>query len=66
MATVRKTLLQIRAAKPKIDRAKLRAITDADIARRIAEDPDTAPEISLGLKPVRRRLKTHIRHKPAR
>ena len=66
MATVRKTLLQIRAAKPKINRAKLRATTDTDIARQITEDPDTAPEISLGLKPVRRRLKSHIWHKPAR
>ena len=47
MATVRKTLDALHARKPKINRAKLRATTDTDIARQIAEDPDTAPEISL-------------------
>jgi putative transcriptional regulator len=61
MATVRKTLDEVRAAKPKINRAKLRATKDADIARLIAEDPDTAPEITLDAliapKNLRQRLK---------
>jgi putative transcriptional regulator len=60
MATVRKTLDELRATKRKINRAKLRATTDADIARQIADDPDTAPEISLDMliapKNLRHRL----------
>ncbi len=60
MAIVRKTLDQIRAMKPQIDRAKLDATTDEEIARQIAEDPDTAPEVTLDMliapKNLRRRL----------
>jgi putative transcriptional regulator len=60
MATVRKTLVEIRASKPKINRAKLRATRDEDIARQIAQDPDTAPVLSLDMliapKNLRRRL----------
>jgi putative transcriptional regulator len=60
MATVRKTLDEIRAAKSKINREKLRAAKDADIARQIAQDPDTAPEITVDAliapKNLRRRL----------
>ena len=60
MATVRKTLDEIRAAKPKINRGKLRATKDADIARQIAQDPDAAPEITVDAliapKNLRRRL----------
>jgi putative transcriptional regulator len=60
MATIRKTLDELRAMKRKINRAKLRATTDADIARQIAQDPDTAPEISLDMliapKNLRHRL----------
>jgi putative transcriptional regulator len=60
MATVRKTLDEIRAAKSKINWEKLRAAKDADIARQIAQDPDTAPEITVDAliapKNLRRRL----------
>jgi putative transcriptional regulator len=60
MATVRKMLAELRGGKPKINRAKLKATTDAVIARQIAEDPDTAPEVSLDMliapKNLRRRL----------
>jgi putative transcriptional regulator len=48
------------ALKSKINREKLRAAKDADIARQIAQDPDTAPEISVDAliapKNLRRRL----------
>ena len=60
MATVRKTLEQLRAAKPKINRAKLRATKDVDIARQIAEDPDTAPEISLDILIAPKRLRQRL------
>jgi len=60
MATVRKTLEQLRAAKPKINRAKLGATKDADIARQIAEDPDTAPEISLDILIAPKRLRQRL------
>jgi len=60
VAIVRKTLDEIRATKPAIDRAKIEATTDEDIARQIAEDPDTAPELTLDMliapKNLRRRL----------
>jgi putative transcriptional regulator len=43
-----------------IDRVKVRATKDRDIARQIADDPDTAPEIDLDSliapKNLRRRL----------
>ena len=50
MAIVRKSLKEILASPPgsdDVDWAKLRATTDEDIARQIAEDPDTAPEVTL-------------------
>ena len=60
MATVRKTIAELRATRPRFNRTKLRATKDADIARQIAEDPDTAPEVSLYMliapKNLRRRL----------
>jgi hypothetical protein len=43
MAIVRKTLDEIRAMKPRIDRAKFEAASEEDIARQVAEDPETAP-----------------------
>jgi putative transcriptional regulator len=49
MAIVRKALNTIRATKPRIDHAKLRATADDDIARQIAEDKDTAPEVTLDM-----------------
>jgi len=60
MAIVRKTLDEIRAMKPRIDRAKFEAASEEDIARQVAEDPETAPEITLDMliapKNLRRRL----------
>ena len=60
MAIVRKTLDEIRSMKPRIDRAKFEAASEDDIARQVAEDPDTAPEITLDMliapKNLRRRL----------
>ena len=60
MAIVRKTLDEIRALKPGIDRARFEAASEDDIARQVAEDPDTAPEITLDMliapKNLRRRL----------
>jgi putative transcriptional regulator len=53
-------LRELRTAKPRLDRAKLRAIRDADIARQVAEDPNTAPAVTLDAliapKNLRRRL----------
>ncbi len=49
MAVVRKTLDEIKAARPQVDRAKFDATTDEDIARQIAEDQDTAPEVTLDM-----------------
>ena len=60
MAIVRKTLDEIRAMKPRMDRAKLDSSSEDDIARQVAEDPETAPEITLDMliapKNLRRRL----------
>ena len=41
-----RTLEDIRASRPKVDRAKVRATTDADMARQAAED-DSAPAAPL-------------------
>ena len=46
MAVVRKTLEDIRRSRPQVDWAKVLATTDADVARQIAEDPDTAPDLT--------------------
>lgn len=61
MAVVRKTLEEIRAAAPKIDRAKMGATTEADIARYAAADgsesDDTANfEPTVLVQSVRRQL----------
>ncbi len=47
MAAVRKSLEEILARKPQMDRAKIEATTDDDIARQIADDPDLAPELDV-------------------
>ena len=47
----RKTLEQAKAEKGYIDRDKFDSFTDADIERRIAEDPDLAPATET-LQPV--------------
>lgn len=38
MAVVRKSLAEIKAARPKVDRARIKATTEADIHRHAAED----------------------------
>jgi len=39
-----------RTGKDKVDRARIDAMTDEDIARQIAEDPDVAPDMSEALE----------------
>jgi putative transcriptional regulator len=46
MAETRINLKDIKSLTPRVNRAKLDATTDADIVRQIAEDPDTAPDVS--------------------
>ena len=46
MATVRKSLPEIRASRLRIDKERLKAVTDAEIAAQIAADSDTAPDVS--------------------
>ena len=52
MATVRKSLPEIRASRLRVDKERLKAVTDAEIAAQIAADFDTAPEYLP--KPLRR------------
>ena len=57
MTVVRKTLAQIRRKDGSVNRKRLAATTDADIARQIAEDADTAPDLGA-LPPLRVMVKT--------
>ena len=57
MTVVRKTLAQIRREGGSVNRKRLAATTDADIARQIAEDADTAPDLST-LPPLRVMVKS--------
>jgi putative transcriptional regulator len=41
---------EARARKDKVDWQRIDAMTDADIARQIAEDPDVAPDMSEALE----------------
>ena len=63
MAIVRRSLEEIRASRPKIDRGRLRlASTDARVAATIASDPDMAPDIGgLELPPEPRALRVAAR-----
>jgi putative transcriptional regulator len=56
MAIVRTTLKQIKRKKPAVDRARIAATTDADIARQIAENSDTAPDFTRLKSPMVRRI----------
>jgi putative transcriptional regulator len=47
MVIVRKTLSDVMASSQNVDRVKLASTSDEEIARQIAEDPDTAPEVTL-------------------
>jgi putative transcriptional regulator len=48
MPTVRRSLNEILKSTPRADLAKIRATSDKEIARMIAEDPDAAPDMSKG------------------
>ncbi len=60
MAIVRRTLKQVHAAALKADLRKLRVPSDEEIARQIADDPDTAPSVTIDMliapQNLRRRL----------
>lgn len=45
MATVHKSLQEIQASRPRIDKERLKATSEAEIAAQIAADPDTAPDV---------------------
>ena len=47
MAIVRKSLNEIMASRPDFDRLKMRSTSHEEIQRQIAEDADTAPELTL-------------------
>jgi len=49
MAIVHKTLKEIQASASKAGRKKFRVPNDAEIARQIADDPDTAPLVTLDM-----------------
>ena len=46
MATVRKSLDEIRASRLRGNKERLKAVTDAEIAAQIAADADTAPDVA--------------------
>lgn len=52
MAISFKSLDVTRASKPRANKAKIQATTEARIARQIAEDPDTAPEFDSLTSPL--------------
>jgi putative transcriptional regulator len=62
MANIRKSLDEIRAARPKVDHAEVKATTEADIRRHAVEDgqdPDAGLDgFELGISPqgIRQRL----------
>src|SRR5438445_3563498 len=50
MPTTRRSQTQILKNRGRVDTKRVRSATDKDIARWIAEDPDTAPELPRGAK----------------
>ena len=52
MPMVRRSFAEARArtGKKKVDRARIDAVTDEDIARQIADDPDVAPDMAEALE----------------
>ena|SRR5438309_1326488 len=50
MPTTRRSQTQILKNRGRVDIKRVRSATDKDIARWIAEDPDTAPELPRGTK----------------
>ena len=51
MPTIRRSQAEIRKTGGRVDLKRVRATTDKDIMRWIAEDPDTAPELPSKVKP---------------
>lgn len=51
MPTIRRSQAEIRRTGGRVDLKRVRATTDKDIARWIAEDPDTAPELPSKVRP---------------
>ncbi len=51
MPTVRRSQSEIRKSGGRVDSKRVRAAKDQDIAKWIAEDPDTAPQLPLGTRP---------------
>ena len=51
MPTIRRSQAEIRRTGGRVDLKRVRATTDKDIARWIAEDPDTAPELPTKVRP---------------
>lgn len=50
MPIVRRSQAEILKGRGRVNRKQVRATTDTDIRRWIAEDPDTAPELPRGAK----------------
>jgi putative transcriptional regulator len=50
MTTVRRSAAESFKGRGRVDLKRVRSTTDKDIARWIAEDPDTAPELSRGAR----------------
>ena len=50
------SLRKLRRNTPAVDQAQIEATTEAEIARQIADDPDTAPEFESLTSPVRSAL----------
>ncbi len=46
MSTVRRSQAQIRKSRGQVDLKRVRATSDKDITKWIADDPDTAPELT--------------------
>ncbi len=51
MPTIKRSQAEIRKTGGRVDLKRVRATTDKDIARWIAEDPDTAPELPSKVRP---------------
>jgi putative transcriptional regulator len=51
MSTVRRSQAEIRRTGGRVDSRRVRATTDKDIVKWIAEDPDTAPELPPEVRP---------------
>lgn len=60
MAVVRKTLSEVMSAGPDVNQARLAQISDGEIRQQIADDPDTAPELTLEMLTHPRNLRQQL------